>query len=526
MLTGALMAGTALPGLAASNFANATQSGIGNDGKVIQGPGDNNALGTAALAATQDGDANALEIEQSGDDNEIGTEGGGFLQTSNRNTAIITQSSSENSVRQVTQTGIDATAGGETLRRNTLRITQETGDGNIISGVAQTRSVEANTAAGNSAVLTQTGQANIIGSATGASNAFVQNGYAQSAVLTQTGTGNIVDSVAQTGPDNTLTVAFTGTGNGTADFTVPTAITGAWNGLTQGAIVQNSSFAGAGIGDGNRLNFTATADDTRFGFSQTGNRNIILGSISGGGSQANETGVVQLGDDNDAGFTVFGSTNQLYIQQGVVVASPSNVASATLTGDRNGVGIRQDGAANEATVALTGSDNSVNVMQQSALTGNSAVVTISGDFNDITLDQGGDSTAGIDIHGDTNLLNVAQLNGANTLTLDIWGDGNNAATAGAFTGAALTAAQVVAPNLTPGTIIQNGAGNTITYSVGASGSLSNQNLFAFSQTGQGNLIEGTTTGSFNQVVIVQSGSANQTHFTQIGNNNVIGVTQG
>ena len=96
------------------------------------------------------------------------------------------------------------------------------------------------------------------------------------------------------------------------------------------------------------------------------------------------------------------------------------------------------------------------------------------------------------------------------LTLDIWGDGNNAAAAGAFSGAALTASQLVAPNLTPGTIIQNGVGNTITYSVGASGSLSNQNLFAFSQTGQGNLIEGTTSGNFNQVVIVQSGSANET----------------
>ena len=119
-----------------------------------------------------------LEIEQSGDDNEIGTAGTGFLQTSNRNTAIITQSSDGNSVRQVTQTGIDATDGGETLRRNTLRITQETGDNNIISGVAQTRSADAANAAGNTAVITQTGAGNRIGSATAASNAFIQTGYA------------------------------------------------------------------------------------------------------------------------------------------------------------------------------------------------------------------------------------------------------------------------------------------------------------------------------------------------------------
>ena len=108
------------------------------------------------------------------------------------------------------------------------------------------------------------------------------------------------------------------------------------------------------------LSFTVVGDETRFGFSQTGNRNVILGSINGASSLANETGVVQLGDDNNAGFTVFGSANQLYIQQGVVTASLSNIAGATLTGDRNSVGIRQDGTANDATVTLAGDDNVVN----------------------------------------------------------------------------------------------------------------------------------------------------------------------
>ena len=484
-LVASLLISAATPSLAANNFANTAQTGTDNSGTITQGPGDGNDVGTEVLAARQLGDDNDLIIVQSGDDNAVGTEATGLLQSEDRNSADITQSSSENTLRWLTQTGLDGGAGTASLRRNAVLLVQETGDGNIVSGISQTRWAVSDGLAGNTASVTQSGAGNVLGAASGNAVGLSQSGYAQSATLVQDGDANSAALLQQTGPGNSLFLSFTGNGNGVSDFTVPVSIPGMWAGLMQGTAIQNSDLSGTGASDGNFLSLVATGNNTGFAFNQTGARNSVVGTIT---ADDNQVGVLQMGDDNSTSFTMNGTGNRA----SVLISS--------------------------------GNDNAVTLEQNSALSGNIAAITIAGDANGVDLDQAGDSTAIVDIHGDNNHLDASQLTGSNLLTLTLWGNNNNAPGLG-FSGVALVASAMVDPDLVPGRVIQDGAGNTITYTLGANGALSSSNLFAFKQTGNDNTIIGSTMGNDNQVVIVQAGAANLVHFSQTGNGNIIGISQ-
>lgn len=505
--------------LADDNFANIEQGGDDNAASATQGPGDDNDIGTAVLAARQNGNLNILTILQSGSDNSIGASGTGLQQNSNRSTATITQSSDGNSVGQVTQTGIASTTGGTSLPRNTLTILQQTGDGNSIGTVTQARSSAADSALGNSANLTQSGDDNVIGT-------LSQSGYAQLATLTQTGDDNDIDSVDQRGIGNSATISLTGDGNGVSAFAFPTDITGAWGSLVQGRVYQDNEAGGTGVIDGNILSFIVTGDDNSFGFSQTGTANQIDGLIGPLGSAGNQTGVIQLGSANLAGFTIVGSDNLVFIDQGGGVNNSDNDANVLILGDGNQVGVAQTGIDNSALVDIDdGDDNIVNIAQDSVLGGNLAEVTITGDANLVTLNQSGSNSAGIDLHGDDNLLVASQTGTTNSLTINLWGNGNNSTANGGFTGVALTTSLLTSPDLVPGSIVQNGSGNSILYDVGTALVGSDDNKFAFSQIGNDNRIEGSTVGSGNQVVIVQNGDLSFTSFSQNGIGNIIAVSQ-
>ncbi len=495
LLAAALLASTSLA-QGANNYAHASQSGIGNAATITQGPGSENEIGSAVLAARQNGNENVLTLTQSGDDNDIGTSGSGLEQISYRNTASILQSSNGNGVRQLTQTGNGAGFGPATFRRNVLAIEQKDGDANVVSAVAQTHNHHAFGAA-NTATLIQSGTGNVIGTASGTAPGLIQSGDGQSAVVTQTGTSNRIALVRQSGARNTMTVSLNGDGNGTSGFAATGDISGAWGGLAQGTIVQDNDHFGAYLFDGNTLSLDISGTDNSYAIAQFGSANTVLAGVTG---SANQIGILQGGGGNDANLTLTGARNLVFLEQGAFGLGLGNLVNVLASGDDNHVGIRQIGVGNALELSITsGNGNTVNTRQSGPFGLNSAGIAISGDDNRLTLDQ----------------------SGGNTLNVDIFGDDNNGAGAGSFDGAALTAASA----LTPGTAIQSGWGNDIALSVGATGAPANGNLFAFSQSGNGNSIDGMILGSANQVAIVQAGNNNHASFTQNGTGNSIGVNQ-
>lgn len=541
-----LMGGAAF---ADNNFSNVVQDGAGNAGSVVQGPGDGNKVGTDSMAAGQNGNQNSFGFVQSGDGNEIGTDGTGFEQKSNRNTAAITQSTNGNKVLQVTQTGISSPLGGATLRRNTLSIDQGGGDGNIVSRVSQERVgglLGAPGQAGNTATITQDGTGNIVGSETidgegvdqsgrgnvatlgqsGTDNriaTIAQRDVNQRATVTQEGSGNEVARVDQRGLGNIADLYFNGNDNGVGSFDSDTRINGAWGALSQGEVWQEQGLLGLLLGP-NLAGLSVFGDDNLFGVNQSGASNSVSGDVTGNG---NQTGVAQFGQDNTADFIVGGSDNQIYIHQGLEVLNIGNNATIQISGDGNHIGAVQSGTVNDALVTVDdGNDNTVNISQLGVIVGNSATVGIThGNSNDVTVTQSIYNTADVGIVGNHNLLDISQsytsLGAANSISVDIYGSENNR---GTFT-AGLPAGNT-AGSLLPGQLVQNGAGNAITLTVGeALNPNSDGNLFAFSQTGDGNTIQGTVVGSWNEAAIVQAGNANFTSFSQIGNFNSIGVNQ-
>jgi hypothetical protein len=480
--------------LADSNSAHLIQSGESNSAAVTQGPGSHNFAGNDALAVRQSGNRNELTFLQSGSNNAIGAAGTGFLQASGRNSATITQTSHGNSIVSVTQTGIDSVTGGDALRRNILTVLQQSGDGNSIATIWQTRSEFSSSRAANEASLTQSGASNHI-------ETLLQSGFAQAARLTQTGAGNVIDRAEQRGPRNTITLSLNGDGNGTLDFAAANDIAGAWAGLAQGHVYQNNLLLGELAG--NLLDLAITGNLNSFGFSQIGGDNVIAGTVDGDG---NQTGVSQIGLSNDASFDVAGDGNLLFIDQGLWAFNHGNVADVLIdSAGRHGnqVGIRQGGLSNDARIDILGGGNLVNLTQESLLWGNATTLSIT---------------------GDNNLLNARQNGGRNALDITILGNGNNS---GGFTAekpAFITASLFSSP-LVPGDVIQDGSRNSISYQLGSEWQSADNNSFAFAQIGDNNTIIGSTRGSNNEVAILQRGDGNHAYFHQVGVGNIIGVSQ-
>lgn len=397
--------------------------------------GDENFSDVHQLGSSNDG----VVVQGPGSHNQLGTETLAARQSGDNNTLSILQSGNGNEIG----TGISGFL--QTSNRNVATITQSSSNNRVLNVI-------------------QTG----IGDAVFGPD--LPRNYLD---LTQKGgDSNIVTLVSQTRttlfapidplPGNAATLSFDGSSNGVGTLGA-TDITGGWGGVAQGSVVQT--------GVTNALFVTTIGSTNLFGYEQDGEINGLIGSITGDG---NETVVSQDGSGNIAGFSVTGSGNQLFFAQGEVGA---NLATVSLFGDANQIGVQQLGATNVA--ALT-------------------------------------------IDGDNNLVNAYQ-DGANDLFLDIWGDDNNSNPFTPGEPAALTAAP---SSLQPGAVLQYGFGNSIVYTVGLTATNSNNNSFAFLQDGTGNEIIGATFGgNGNEVVIVQNGSSNFTSFSQHGSGNIIGVSQ-
>lgn len=535
-----------LPARADDNFSNIMQSGSDNDGVLVQGPGDHNSFGTAPDAATQQGARNSFDVLQQGNRNAIGGEGAGFEQAGNRNTATITQASNRNGIGELLQ--VDETGSSANVR-NTLTVLQQGGAANTIGSIRQTRTdggFFANLGAGNSATLTQgspaagggngvttfsqSGRANTASlsqsSANNTVDTFSQDGTGNSATFSQRGgNGNVAHTVSQNGAQNVIGLTFDGARNGADNFAPVLVGSSAFSGFTQGNTMQD--------GRGNHIDsFTVTGNRNAYAFAQ---RSFFVGNTIDGYVQgdANQFAVHQNGEANGAHLGVAaGNRNEIVISQdGVTVLGVStgvaNDGSVTIGGDRNGVMVDQFGIGNEAAATIDGNLNLLAATQDGV--GNRATVVFAGNRNDVTLDQmslGNGNIADIDVRGNANFADISQsglFGVANSLTLAIHGDRNNAPVLGGFSGPAGSVA--ASAGLMPGSIVQSGSGNTIAMAVGTTTLSANANMFAFSQNGSGNAIAGSIVGNGNQAAVIQAGNGNITSFSQVGNDNVIGISQ-
>jgi hypothetical protein len=128
------------------------------------------------------------------------------------------------------------------------------------------------------------------------------------------------------------------------------------------------------------------------------------------------------------------------------------------------------------------------------------------------------STAIIDISGNDNRLVIDQsyagAGQGNTVDIRITGDRNGGPVGAAFTGPAAR------NGLTPGSLFQHGAGNSVRMQVTGA-----DNLFAVAQVGSNNRVEASIVGFGNQASVAQTGTGNFAYFRQNGMGNIISVRQ-
>ena len=128
------------------------------------------------------------------------------------------------------------------------------------------------------------------------------------------------------------------------------------------------------------------------------------------------------------------------------------------------------------------------------------------------------SRAILDIEGNYNRLVIEQIapvpGATNSVSIKIVGDRNGGPEQSIFTGVAKR------NGLRPGSIVQNGLGNSVQMEVRGS-----DNLFAVAQLGNDNIVRGYVMGTGNQSSIMQSGNGNFASFSQNGIGNMVSVRQ-
>jgi len=488
--------------LADSNFLNIVQDGNTNQGSVVQ-TGQGNTAGTATLPVHQTGIFDSLTVIQSGDGNTLGLDGQGAVQFgtastdgSAANSATIIQNSNGNRIGELVQ----STGAVHASTANTLTVTQDIGNDNVIGSIQQ---IEASGASGNLATVVQTGAHNWL-------DQLVQQSTSTEGLnrilFKATGNYNGTDLGPATGP-GTLAIVARSTG------------------ATASRIIQGSDLSGGANNDAAL---------------------IITGLY-------NEFGIEQLGIDNSVGSTITGLGNSFAsYQQG----EHNQISSGNIAGDGNDMGLRQVGGENAISANLQWSSgyNEVGVGQDGE--SNTADLVLKGDHGIFGVSQlGRENKATLTSTGNGNIIvAIAANDGAltdrgNDLQVSINGDGNNGLLGGSpqsFTGPALLVADaapaiagslLLAPDaglmlgphhdsagLMPGLLIQWGDGDSMTITVGASRASSN-NLFTAAQVGNGNLLTAAIDGNENQLAVLQFGNGNTAASEIDGTHNITAISQ-
>lgn len=470
---GVLMGGAWAQSVGDRNETKIEQTGDENDVRVKQSGSDNVAgmdrQSAPSAVLRQTGDSNTIDIEQTGDRNRVGGNHGGTFgahQTGDHNYLKIEQetkaaggSTNGNTVQGVRQDS----SGSATALTNSATVTQGRPTGGSMNATHFVGLIDQDHTGGavNTIVIEQTGEQSgwyggqpYSGQSSGNKvQTARQNGSGNSLDVTQDGMGilggynnaqmtgpnNEVGMASQLGDSNTATVTQSGynnfinrmaqdsTGEATGN-TVMVSITGTSNGrasLEGGALASGATSSEIlQTGAGNDVKLTITADNNRFGITQTGDRNEV-GEITITGND-NQVGVNQLGNDNALGLsTVSGMGNEIGVKQ----TGDFNLATVNISGSFNGDGSAAFGG--PAAEAAAGRQSGL--IEQISPTGtlladrNSVSLNISTDTNQFSLYQNGQQNTimGTVNTGGMNQVAVAQVGNDNAASFVQSGQGNN-----------------------------------------------------------------------------------------------------
>jgi hypothetical protein len=373
----------------------------------------------------------------------------------------------------------------------------------------------------NTAIISQSGKLHEAGTTT---IRMLQQGDENSLVIDQTnaGTGNIGGNFAGTdglGIDqigNVNALEITQSDQKNAVRQVQQISSGTGTALSNSAIVSQgknsrvSRILQQNEGDGSNAANANTIDVVQ---SNEGNK---IGTLSGFG---NSVGLTQIGTGNDMDIDQTSGFNEITL----AVQNGDRNALRVLqqTGNNKALNLDQIGDENVIIVEQTGSLNRLTSLFQS---GNENLATINqiGTSNTVTtVEQYGDDNR-LDLHqnGAGNMVQlVDQSGGKNTANLDFQGNNNGV---GGFSSG------FDDRGLTQGQIIQSNSAaslNLINFTV-----YGDSNLFAFKQDGTGNTISGTvgtsgTGASSNEAAVLQMGNNNYSSFSQAGVDNTVSVSQ-
>lgn len=466
-----LMMGTAWAGDNNKSFS--VQDGNSNALSVDQ-DGNNNVAGIRTNFSEylkQDGDDNLMVIKQTGDNNKVARNGpsvSGAFQTGNLNKLTLSQTSFDyghytngHVIDRIRQNSSDTATGNTNDATITQRGTDATitgqgpSAGHYIGIIQQTHTLgDANSltidqAGAFSAWYGGNGQNNRIGTVT-------QNGSGNTATLNQDGTGPVLTTSGQQqrGPSNVIqSVDQQGSGheakvtqNGFQNYV----------GQVKQSDLDNSAIISL-TGDGNGATRQTGHPIAGVLVRGAGAAGALASSVVQGGGSNNQVNYTVLnGNDNQFGFKQNGNGNQAL---GILI-----------TGDRNQLGVNQNGDNNQLSLS-----------------------TIDGNDNIIGLKQDGSSNvASLNVAGDRNV-------GFNDFT-------------GGPAGALATSAL-----LTPGLLEQSGTFNQVTLTVDNGF----DNVFASLQDNSAS----PSAGAWNVIVATQTGSDNQAAVVQVGNNNTANLSQ-
>lgn len=379
-----LVAGGAHAG--GDNLANVAQTGDRNSALIDQSAGNHNRAGASGLALRQSGSDNFLSITQAGNHNRIGVRGDGLLQQSNRNKATIEQKSDRNRVGEVIQTGISSGVGSDF--RNTLSITQQGGNGNLVRRVEQTRAgglLGFPGQPGNDALSVQNGARNVVSllSQTGFRNqaALSFTGNRNRASASQQGIGNKIDAVVSQGDRNDVRIDQVSLALGNlatlrisdGDDNVVRIDQDGANAAQISIIGSSNSVSLAQLGS-NDAGISIEGNDNLLRAQQTGTGNDLLISIRGNDSNnapfsAGKASVLASGFDLAPGDV---------IQSGIGNSIDYSIGSVTALSNGNRFAFLQEGLGNRIVGKTDGDDNEVVIVQRGAMNFTSFVQAGSG----------------------------------------------------------------------------------------------------------------------------------------------------
>ncbi|WP_321446543.1 hypothetical protein [uncultured Cohaesibacter sp.] len=535
------------------NTLTVTQSGDGNEiGLGVDGFDQVGSNNTAQIEQTSNNNSvgsvlqdentasgaygkNFLKIEQSvGDGNKVNT----VAQTttvSGKNVAKLVMKGAGNTIDTVSQTN-DANAQTDVNTVNVYIDGNSNGTAGSLSGYAlgsgAISSAISQSGSNNEAKLSINGNDNQFGvtqeNVNGGSNSLqalqLQGDRNEIGVVQTTGDPNDANSLTINkikGNDNNVGVSQTGWGNN-----VGTISLGETSNSSNGNLISLSQKDGA---DADIVVYAGDYNDVYV--SQSGassirhNAKVSITSSAIGAGPNNKVIVDQGGNGLDAETTILGDLNYSRTYQ----ASVGNTASTYIDGDANHVNAVQARSAQHNTLAVDvdGDRNTVQAYQADGHTRYSdSKVFIVGDSNEIASLQSNSSssTAMVNVTGSFNDFDVKQIGNSafsfpdnNSLTLTVTGDSNG--DTGSFSGVASSVAG--SASLSSGQLTQHGINNIASFTID-----SNNSLVAMLQEGDGNNSSvDISGGDYNEVAIYQNGAGNTSVVTQSGSNNNVGISQ-